>query len=111
MSDPPTLPSATSRAARDDQAEILRSHDGADQAANDHHVEHFYRQLVDELPAAIYTCDAEGRIGLFNRAAAELWGREPKIGHDLWCGSWRIFNPDGSPMPLDICPMAIALRE
>ena len=70
-----------------------------------------YRQLVQALPAAVYTCDSEGRILQYNRAAALLWGREPVIGKDVWCGSWRIFRPDGSPLPLDTCPMAIALKE
>ena len=28
-----------------------------------------------------------------------------------WCGSWRLFWPDGRPMRHDECPMAIALRE
>lgn len=70
-----------------------------------------YRQLVQSLPAAVYSCDAQGRITLFNDAAVALWGRTPTIGEDFWCGSWRIYRPDGSPMPLDECPMAIALRE
>lgn len=70
-----------------------------------------YRSLIQDLPAAIYTTDAEGRIRLFNKAAADLWGREPEIGKDLWCGSWKIYNTDGSELPLDSCPMAIALKE
>ncbi|HJT19680.1 MAG TPA: PAS domain S-box protein [Nitrospira sp.] len=70
-----------------------------------------YRNLIQTLPAAIYTCDTEGRILLYNRAAAALWGREPAVGKDLWCGSWKIYRPDGGPLPLDQCPMAITLRE
>ena len=71
-----------------------------------------YRQLVENLPAAMYTCDAQGRITTYNKAAVEMWGREPEIGKDLWCGSWRIFEPDGvTPMELDTCPMAVALKE
>jgi PAS domain S-box-containing protein len=73
--------------------------------------EHHYQQLVQSLPAAVYTCDNEGRITLYNEAAVALWGRRPIIGEDLWCGSWKIFQPDGSPLPLDDCPMAIAIRE
>lgn len=69
------------------------------------------RLLIEDLPAAIYTTDTEGRIMLFNKAAADLWGREPEIGKDLWCGSWKIFKPDGSELPLDTCPMAITLKE
>ncbi|HWC29213.1 MAG TPA: GAF domain-containing protein, partial [Dehalococcoidia bacterium] len=70
-----------------------------------------YSELVQALAQAVYTTDAEGRIQLFNEAAAELWGRRPEIGKDLWCGSWRIFRADGEPMPLDECPMAVTLRE
>lgn len=70
-----------------------------------------YRQLMQDLPAAMYTTDAEGRIMLFNKASVELWGREPEIGKDLWCGSWKIYQPDGTELPLDNCPMAITLRE
>jgi PAS domain S-box-containing protein len=73
--------------------------------------EHRYRQLIHALPGAVYTCDARGRITLYNEAAADLWGRRPEIGKDLWCGSWRIYAPDGSPIQLDQCPMALAIRE
>lgn len=73
--------------------------------------EHLYRQVVESLPAAVYMCDPAGRVTLFNRAAAELWGREPELGKDLWCGSWRIYRPDGTALPIDECPMAVAIRE
>ena len=67
--------------------------------------------LLSDLGVAVYTTDAEGRITQYNEAAAELWGRRPKIGKDLWCGSFKLFWPDGTPMPHDECPMAITLRE
>jgi PAS domain S-box-containing protein len=70
-----------------------------------------YQQVIQALPIAIYMCDTDGRITLFNDAAAALWGRVPEIGKDLWCGSWKIFSPDGVPVPLDTCPMAIAIKE
>ncbi len=70
-----------------------------------------YRHLIHALPAAVYTCDERGRITLYNQAAAALWGREPEIGRDLWCGSWKIYRPDDAPLPLDECPMAVTLRE
>lgn len=73
--------------------------------------EEYYQQLMQGLPAAIYVCDLQGRVKLYNEAAAELWGRRPEVGRDLWCGSMRIFLPDGSPLPLDHCPMALALKE
>jgi PAS domain S-box-containing protein len=69
-----------------------------------------YRQILDALGVAMYTTDAAGRITFFNDAAVELWGRRPALGEE-WCGSWRLFWPDGRPMRHDECPMAIALRE
>ena len=75
------------------------------------HGEQRYRQLIHALPAAIYACDGEGRVTLYNEAAAALWGREPEIGKDLWWESWKIYKPDGSLLPLEQCPMAVALKE
>jgi len=69
-------------------------------------------QILESLAAAVYTCDRNGYIKFYNKAAVDLWGREPEIGKDLWCGSWKIYEPDGiTPLPLDSCPMAIALKE
>lgn len=70
-----------------------------------------YRELIQTLQTPIYTTDASGRLMLYNKAAADLWGREPEIGKDLWCGSYRILKTDGSDLPLDSCPMAICLKE
>jgi len=71
----------------------------------------YYYKMLANLPAAIYTCDTNGYVTFYNKAAAELWGREPEIGKDLWCGSWKIYNAKGGTMPLDECPMAVALKE
>ena len=68
-------------------------------------------ELLEALPVAVYTTDAEGRITFYNRAAADLWGHHPKLGSSQWCGSWRLYWPDGRPLPHDECPMAIALKE
>jgi PAS domain S-box-containing protein len=68
-------------------------------------------QMIDALPAAIYTTDAQGRLTYFNRAAVDLSGRTPDLGTDQWCVSWKLYRPDGTPLPHDQCPMAIALKE
>ena len=67
--------------------------------------------LIQALPAAICTTDAAGRITFFNEAAAELWGCRPEIGKSEFCGSWKLYWPDGKPMPHGECPMAVALKE
>lgn len=76
-----------------------------------HASEEKYRSLIHALPAAVYTCDCAGHIQLYNAAAVELWGREPELGKDLWCGSWHLYRPDGSALDLIECPMARTLRE
>jgi PAS domain S-box-containing protein len=69
------------------------------------------RSVLDALPAAVYTTDAEGRITYYNQAAVDLAGRRPQLGTDSWCVSWRLYWPDGTPLPHDECPMAMALKE
>ena len=71
-----------------------------------------YRTLFDLVPVALYTCDAKGLIQEYNQHAVELWGREPKRNHpsEKFCGSLKIFYPDGRPMRHDNYPMARALR-
>jgi PAS domain S-box-containing protein len=70
-----------------------------------------FRELIEALPAAIYTTDAAGWITFYNEAAAEFAGRRPELGSDQWCVSWRLFRSDGTPLPHDECPMATALKE
>jgi PAS domain-containing protein len=63
------------------------------------------------LNSALYVTDAEGWLTYYTEAAAELWGRRPVLGAERWCGSWRIYRTDGTPLPHARCPMAIALSE
>jgi PAS domain S-box-containing protein len=70
-----------------------------------------FRELLDALPTAIYTTDANGRITFFNQAAVEFSGRTPEIGSDQWCVTWRLYWPDGRPMAHHECPMSRALKE
>jgi PAS domain S-box-containing protein len=67
-------------------------------------------ELLDALPAGVYITDAAGRITFYNEAAAALWGRRPQLNSDQWCGSWRMYWPDGTPLPHDRCPMALAIE-
>jgi PAS domain S-box-containing protein len=80
-------------------------------AANPADIDKRWRDLLDALAAAVYLTDPAGVLVYFNRAAAELWGHSPMLGTSQWCGSWRLYWPDGRPMAHDECPMAIALKE
>ena len=73
--------------------------------------EQHFQLVLDAMPAAVYTTDAEGYITYFNEPAAELAGRRPRIGKDRWCVTWRLRTENGQPLPLDQCPMAVALKE
>jgi PAS domain S-box-containing protein len=71
-----------------------------------------YRTLFDLVPVAVYACDGQGVIQKFNRRAGELWGWGPNQNgaEQKFCGSHRIYYPDGRLMPHKDCPMARVLR-
>jgi PAS domain S-box-containing protein len=68
--------------------------------------------LFDLVPVAVYTCDANGVIREYNHRAVELWGGKPRQNGEnpRFCGSHKIYYPDGRYMPHKECPMARALR-
>lgn len=70
-----------------------------------------FREMIEALPAAVYTTDAQGLVTHFNSAAVRLAGRTPILGTDEWCVCWKLYRADGTPLPHDECPMAVALRE
>jgi two-component sensor histidine kinase len=71
-----------------------------------------FRRLLEKLPAGAYTCDPEGLITYYNPHAVQLWGRAPRLNDpvDRFCGSFKLFSPDGSPIAHDQCWMALALK-
>jgi PAS domain S-box-containing protein len=64
------------------------------------------------MPTAVYSCDEEGRITFFNRRAAEIWGREPRLNdnREKYSGSVRLLGPDGSQIPHSQGPMARTVK-
>ena len=74
-------------------------------------VDGFSWELLQALPVAAYTTDAEGRINSFNEAAAALWGRRPDLGKTKFSGAYRLYSPDGTLLPHDESPMALALKQ
>jgi signal transduction histidine kinase len=70
-----------------------------------------YHTLFDLAPVAVYSCDASGVIREYNNRAAELWGRKPQLGDtdERFCGSFKLYRPDGSFMPHEKCPMGDVL--
>jgi PAS domain S-box-containing protein len=70
------------------------------------------RNALEAVPGAVYLCDHEGWLVWCNTEASELWGRSPSIGPggDRFCGSHRLYLPDGTPLNLEDCPMAMAVK-
>jgi PAS domain S-box-containing protein len=69
------------------------------------------QQVLNALPEAVYTTDPHGKITYYNEAAATFWGVRPELGKSEFCGSWKLYWPDGRPLPHHECPMAMALHE
>lgn len=70
-----------------------------------------FRKLVKGLPFAVYMCNADGYIDFYNDAAVVLWGREPVLGAEKWCGSFKLLDPRSNIVPRDQSCTARALRE
>jgi PAS domain-containing protein len=75
-------------------------------------VEERFRRLVDVMPVAVYVCDTSGAIQNYNNRAVELWGREPPLGApaERYCGSLRLYAPDGTLVLHQDSKMAEVLR-
>ncbi len=69
-------------------------------------------KLLDLIPGAVYLCDREGALLRWNQHAVELWGREPRASDrsERFCGSFKLYRPDGTFLSHADCPMAEALR-
>jgi PAS domain S-box-containing protein len=91
---------------------VTQRSDGSEPSALPHNLplgaesEQRLHDLLNLLPAGVYTIDTAGYITFYNEAAAALWGRRPQLNSSQWCGSWRMYWPDGTPLPHHECPMA-----
>jgi PAS domain S-box-containing protein len=85
--------------------------DGTIQAGALGEVSGLSREAIEALPVAIYMTDAEGHLTFFNEAAVALWGCRPELDETKFCGSWKLYWPDGTRLPHDQGPMAMALHQ
>jgi PAS domain S-box-containing protein len=69
------------------------------------------RSILDELPVPIYTTDTNGAVTYWNRACVGFAGREPRLGRDRWCVTWKLYTTTGEHLPHDKCPMAQAIKH
>ncbi len=71
-----------------------------------------YQALFDSVPVGVFVCDLDGIVQSYNRRAAELWLRQPTPGdaNVRYCGSMRLYLPDGSYLPHEQSPMVEVMR-
>lgn len=70
-----------------------------------------FAPALDALPVPVYVTDADGLVTYWNQACADFAGRQPQLGRDRWCVTWKIYTTAGDLLPHDKCPMATALRQ
>ena len=62
------------------------------------------------FPAPLYATDESGKILYFNAACVQFAGRTPTLNVDRWCVTWKLYTDEGTFLPHDQCPMAVAIR-
>jgi PAS domain-containing protein len=66
---------------------------------------------LDRLDAPAYLTDQDGNVTYWNRACVDFAGREPALGQDRWCVTWKLYSMTGEPLAHDACPMAVAIKQ
>jgi hypothetical protein len=59
----------------------------------------------------IYVTSRDGVITHFNHACVAFAGRTPRVGHDSWRVTWKLYTEAGQFLPHDQCPMAVAIQQ
>ena len=70
-----------------------------------------WRSTLDDIALPVYTTDKDGFVTYWNRACVDFAGREPELGRDRWCVTWKLYTTNGDPLPHDACPMAEAIKS
>jgi PAS domain S-box-containing protein len=73
------------------------------------------REFASKLATATFLIDANGRLVYFNETAEQILGRSfaelGELGESDWASMLAVEELDGSEMPIERRPAAIALRE
>jgi PAS domain-containing protein len=73
------------------------------------------RELASQLASATFIADATGELVFYNERAEEILGRTfaeaGPMPPEEWVSLFRLEDLDGTPLPLDRMPAAIALLE
>jgi len=72
-----------------------------------------FKNLLNELPIGVYSCNAQGLITYFNPAVEKIWGRTPKLNNPAYrfCGAHKLYDTDNKWIPHDQCFVAKAIEH
>lgn len=70
----------------------------------------FDKSLLNDIPLPVYTCGLDGTITYFNKAAADLWGRQPETAIEKWGGAYKIYMANGDAFEKGFNPIANAMQ-
>lgn len=70
-----------------------------------------WRSALDQLQVPVYRTDQDGNVTYWNEACVDFAGRQPELGQDRWCVTWKIYKTTGERLPHDQCPMADAINQ
>ncbi len=70
-----------------------------------------FREILEIVPTALYATDPIGQLIFYNDAAAAHWGLRPALGDPRWYELWKLYSPDGTPLPHDRAPLAHGLMD
>ena len=71
-----------------------------------------HQAVLEAMPMAVCVCASDGRIVRFNARAVGLWGRTPNpADQERFCGSLRLYDANGAPLPHADGPMAAVLAS
>lgn len=69
-----------------------------------------WQEVLDDIPVPAYTTDVDGAVTYWNQACVSFAGRQPQLGEDQWCVTWRLYTLAGDPLAHEDCPMAEAIK-
>ena len=77
-----------------------------------HQQQEITRLLLENLTEGVIACDAEGQLMLFNKAAREWHGADPReIPSAQWSDYYDLYQSDGeTPLPMDQIPLMRAFH-
>lgn len=72
---------------------------------------YFFKDIVDDAPIAIFTCDKQGIITYYNKSLITLLGRELQLNNTYYKEAFQLYHLCGKAMPFDEYPIAKTLKE